>query len=444
MTRSIRSLFPVLVTVGVQAASGGEGRGASASPAGPQLRNPDFSEIDPGTGAPRAWRVADWSPEAQRGAVTLRTVPDDGVPGGKAAEIAYEGRGSNLVVYQEVEGTAGHDCRVSVRCKPPHGKQASVSAVNLLGSEILQYPKSTPHTGNGEWQTLELQFPVDPRSQRTRLILRTNGETRFATVSLAAEPGGIDVKQEPSNERELRETKAAAQDEATAADELRKSRMGPAELAWERVLEENLGPFYLPRYKEAKAKGSETAWDYVTDDPALPRILLIGDSISRGYTVTVRRALAGKVNVHRAPANCGPTTQGLKLLDVWLGDGAWDLVHFNFGVHDRQSDVEEYAERLEAIVERLKATGAKLVWASSTPLSSGAEGTFTPGTMVPLNEAAARVMARHGVSVNDLYSVAKPALADVQTPDGCHFNAGGYRLLGGAVAARILQELGRE
>lgn len=271
-------------------------------------------------------------------------------------------------------------------------------------------------------------------------------------VGVQAAPGGPatgatdDVKQEPSNARELREAKAeaAAQADATAADQLRKSRMGPEELAWERVLEENLGPFYLPRYKEAKAKGRETAWDYVEDDPALPRSLLIGDSISRGYTVTVRHALAGKVNVHRAPANCGPTTQGLKRLDVWLGDGAWDLIHFNFGVHDRRSKVEEYTERLGTIAERLKERGAKLVWASSTPLSSGAEGKFTPGMMLPLNEAAAQVMGRHGIPVNDLHAVAKPVLADIQTSDGCHFNTEGYRLLGGAVAARILKELGRE
>ena len=47
-----------------------------------------------------------------------------------------------------------------------------------------------------------------------------------------------------------------------------------------------------------------------------------------------RKALAGKANVHRAPTNCGPTIRGLEGLDQWLGDGRWDVIHFNWGLHD--------------------------------------------------------------------------------------------------------------
>ena len=104
------------------------------------------------------------------------------------------------------------------------------------------------------------------------------------------------------------------------------------------------------------------------DDSKLPRVLLIGDSISRGYTMATRTALAGKANIHRAPENCGPTSNGLKKLDVWLGDGKWDVIHFNFGIHDRATPPAQYEERLEKIVARLQKTGAKLVWASTTPI----------------------------------------------------------------------------
>src|SRR5688572_8105941 len=72
----------------------------------------------------------------------------------------------------------------------------------------------------------------------------------------------------------------------------------------------------------------------VQDDPALPRVLLIGDSISIGYTVPTRERLAGKANVHRPGVNCGPTTRGVENLDKWLGDKKWDVIHFNFGLHD--------------------------------------------------------------------------------------------------------------
>ena len=41
----------------------------------------------------------------------------------------------------------------------------------------------------------------------------------------------------------------------------------------------------------------------IQDTPGLPRVLLIGDSISIGYTLPVRRLLAGKANVHRIAVN---------------------------------------------------------------------------------------------------------------------------------------------
>ena len=140
---------------------------------------------------------------------------------------------------------------------------------------------------------------------------------------------------EPSNAQEAAEKKAA--EDKAIADKFAawKATLSPQQQAWETLLEQNLGGFYLPLYQREKVRGSVSAWDYVPDDPSLPRVLLIGDSVSRGYTLAARKALAGKANVHRAPENCGPTANGLKKLDIWLGDGKWDVIHFNFGIHDR-------------------------------------------------------------------------------------------------------------
>ena len=239
--------------------------------------------------------------------------------------------------------------------------------------------------------------------------------------------------------RAVAEEKKPAYD--LAADEARKARMAPEELAWEKTLEGNLGSFYLPLYKQAKLKGSVTAWDYVKDDPRLPRVLLIGDSISRGYTLAVRRALAGKANVHRAPANCGPTTMGLQKLPVWLGEGKWDIIHFNFGIHDRNSKPEDYQQHLEQLVAKLRTSGAKPVWASSTPLSGKMIKTTHEDPLVKLNEVAAAVMKKHGIAFDDLHSVATPIVATMQGEDGCHFNEAGYDVLGKAVAACLLSQL---
>jgi acyl-CoA thioesterase-1 len=159
--------------------------------------------------------------------------------------------------------------------------------------------------------------------------------------------------------------------------------------------------------------------------------------VSRGYTQSVRRALAGKANVHRAPANCGPTSLGLRKLDVWLGNGKWDLIHFNFGIHDRNTPIAEYSQRLEQLVERMKKTGAKLVWASTTPIPDVPEKKQTAASIVERNEAAAQIMQKHGVSIDDLFTAVTPHLAEMQNANDVHFNGAGYEFLGQQVGKAI-------
>ncbi|MCA9083978.1 MAG: SGNH/GDSL hydrolase family protein [Planctomycetaceae bacterium] len=217
--------------------------------------------------------------------------------------------------------------------------------------------------------------------------------------------------------------------------------LSPAEQAWERVLQENLGSFYLPIHKRQKVAGQSNAWDFVKDDPQLPRVLLIGDSVSRGYTQSVRRTLAGKANVHRAPANCGPVSLGQKKIDVWLGDGKWDVIHFNFGIHDRNTPVADYSKKLEQLVEQMQKTGARLVWASTTPIPDDAAKRQTAASIVERNKAAEDIMAKYGVVTDDLFSAVTPHLDTMQNLNDVHFNAAGYDFLGGKVAEAITEVL---
>ncbi|NBV78810.1 MAG: SGNH/GDSL hydrolase family protein [Verrucomicrobia bacterium] len=259
----------------------------------------------------------------------------------------------------------------------------------------------------------------------------------------AAEP----AKLEPTNAAEAaaKETaaKKAAQDAAIDAKYFALvAKLSPAEQAWEKVLQENLGNgFYLPAHKRDKLAGRSTAWDFVQDDPKLPRVLLIGDSVSRGYTLPTRKALVGVANVHRAPANCGPTASGLKNLDVWLGDGKWDLIHFNFGIHDRGTPLKDYSARLEQIAERLQKTGAKVIWATTTPIPDVPAQKQTAASIVERNAAALAIMQRRQIPVDDLFAAITPQLAKLQNPNDVHFTAEGYDFLGGQVAAAIRQAL---
>jgi|GEM_PF-971753 lysophospholipase L1-like esterase len=421
----------------------------TAGPARPSLlKNGGFEEVSAKTGSPVGWRPADWSAADRRGAIKVVSETTDPPEGKAYARIEAEGAGTNLIMQQDVKSPAPGKYVLRLKCRAEAGKYAYASAVGISSGKNLVY-KNTPRVTDSEaWTQQELAFEMPPGVQYLRTLLRGNGNAAFDDVSLIlvekASGSVADTRQEPSNTKALEQKNAMGLTPAVAEfDEARKAKMSPAELAWEHVLEKSLGSFYLPRYKEVKAKRGTTAWDYVTDVPGLPRVLLIGDSISRGYTVATRKAVAGKVNLHRAPANCGSTAVGLKHLDLWLGDGNWDLIHFNFGIHDQHSKPADYGKRLEQITDRLKKTGAKLVFASSTPLPEGGEK-YRHGACKRLNAVAAEIMARHNIPINDLYGAMLPVLDTYQNPGDCHFGGDGYVFMGGLVAKRILAELGVE
>ncbi len=229
-------------------------------------------------------------------------------------------------------------------------------------------------------------------------------------------------------------------------------------------------PAPAPSNPEAGSK-AETAKDpgwAFQPDANLPNVLLLGDSISIGYTLEVRKRLAGKANVFRAMdahgrkvMNCNGTTFGLARLDSWLGDRKWDVIHFNWGLHDLkhvdpkkggqpssratdpvQAPLPKYTANLEALVKRLKATGAKLIFATTTPVPAGCTNPLRePEAPARYNEAALAIMKTHGVRVNDLYAFALPRLEKIQLPKNVHFTPEGSEQLAGEVAAAIEAEL---
>jgi acyl-CoA thioesterase-1 len=184
----------------------------------------------------------------------------------------------------------------------------------------------------------------------------------------------------------------------------------------------------------------------ITDRPGLPRVLLIGDSISIGYTLPTRELLKDKVNVHRIPTNGATTAVGLQHIDKWLGDGKWDVIHFNWGLHDvkvmddgkHQVPIEAYEANLRKLVTRMKQTGAKLIWASTTPVPEGKLSPLRhPGDEVAFNAVALKVMTDEGVAVDDLHAFCVPRLAEIQLKANVHFTTQGYAALAKQVAKAV-------
>ena len=211
---------------------------------------------------------------------------------------------------------------------------------------------------------------------------------------------------------------------------------------WEMALQNQLGPYYFPRYLRERIKPNNdnyNGWEYVLDNPNLPRLLLIGDSISRSYTRTVRELLKGVVNFHRAPANCGSTTNGLKNMDVWLGKKPWDIIVFNFGIHDSNHSLDNFPANLQKVVNKLKITGAKLMWVRTTPVYDKVTGL---NKSQRVNEIADSVMHVNNIKESDIATsiMAVPDFKNLYT-DGTHFKEEGVAVLAKTVSSSIKEVL---
>ena len=217
---------------------------------------------------------------------------------------------------------------------------------------------------------------------------------------------------------------------------------------------------YVPEAGSVELKEKSKKKKARKNDASLPMVLMIGDSISLGYTGGVRTSLAGKANVLHNPGNSQGTTHTLNQLDEWLAMQDWDVIHFNLGLHDLkrvkvagtaensndpndpyQADIATYTKNLERIVTKLKATDAKLIFATTTPFPSGVRPYRDPADAKIYNAAALKIMQAHAIPVNDLHALVLPDLDTLQKPNNVHFQKAGSAKMAAQVAAYIDQSL---
>ena len=192
-------------------------------------------------------------------------------------------------------------------------------------------------------------------------------------------------------------------------------------------------------------------------EEGLPKVLILGDSISIGYFPVVKQTLQGEASVSRPNTNCGDTPRGLAGINKWLGDTKWDVIHFNWGLWDlcyrhpesknqgNRDKVngklsvtpEDYEKNLNALVDRLQKTGASLIWASTTVVPEGEAGRFV-GDDVKYNAIAAKVMAERGITINDLHATSAAFDPSLFTkPGDVHFKKAGSEKLAAEVVRSI-------
>jgi lysophospholipase L1-like esterase len=204
-----------------------------------------------------------------------------------------------------------------------------------------------------------------------------------------------------------------------------------------------------------------SAFGQETPKPALPKVVLLGDSIREGYAPFVAELLVGKATVVTPKENGRDTGTLLKNLDKWAIQEHPDVIHFNCGIHDTKlikatgkNNVlpGQYETNLREIVKRLRAeTKAKIVFALSTPLMDERSEEYWKtrsyrlinASVTEYNQIALRVMKELDVPVNDLpAALGNPAeVARLHDAGGIHFTKEGSQKLSAAVESIVTRYL---
>jgi lysophospholipase L1-like esterase len=180
---------------------------------------------------------------------------------------------------------------------------------------------------------------------------------------------------------------------------------------------------------------------------ALPRVLLIGDSICMGYYDGVANALHGKAYVARmaTSASVGDTAL-LDQVRMILSQYRIDIIHLNVGLHGWDYTEAEYRTHLPDLLGLIKrkAPTATLIWAMTTPWRKPAPDTrefhANNERVKARNKIAAELMARRKIDTDDLFGliVNHP---EYWSADGVHSNGEGQAVEAEQVAACIKKAL---
>jgi lysophospholipase L1-like esterase len=182
--------------------------------------------------------------------------------------------------------------------------------------------------------------------------------------------------------------------------------------------------------------------------PGLPNVLLVGDSITRGYYPATVKQLSGVANVYlfATSASSGDARLPLQLRDYFSMTGlSFAVIHFNNGMHGWGYTEPQYATALPGMIAALRAASphATLVWASTTPvLHDSTKGESTNARIDERNRSAAACMAREGIPTDDQHAL---MLKHPEMHSGdVHFTTEGSAFQAVQVAARIREALPKQ
>jgi lysophospholipase L1-like esterase len=192
------------------------------------------------------------------------------------------------------------------------------------------------------------------------------------------------------------------------------------------------------------------------DDSQAKSALILGDSISLGYTPFVQ--LSGYEFEH-AKANDGDdenslnSAYGLNRLSDWLAQKPhWDLITFNFGIHDMKlvdgqanETLSNYKANLRTIATRLLLATPNVVFIKTVVLPKNAPGYNTDEVALEYAQAAEDVMNELNIPMIDLHTKSAEIIherIDAELENNVHFTEIGSQHLAEFINEELKKVLG--
>ena len=183
------------------------------------------------------------------------------------------------------------------------------------------------------------------------------------------------------------------------------------------------------------------SWCDHTEKTDLPRVLLVGDSITRAYQEKVRKLLDGKFYVDYIATSYSVDQKFyVELVKDFAADSDYAVIHFNHGLHGLHMTDKVYGEGVEKLLAEI-GKNRKVILANSTLVKEENNERIdyrTTGIVLRRNRVIEIIAQRNGYKLNDLYSVSANIPNEYRSPDGTHYEDKGSERLAEAVAKSVL------
>jgi hypothetical protein len=186
-----------------------------------------------------------------------------------------------------------------------------------------------------------------------------------------------------------------------------------------------------------KQKKERTEWLRIwceNTDSELPRIALIGDSITEQTFNVVKRELQGILNVDFLTTSYSILSPAyFTIIEKFMEDSCYDIVYYNYGLHAHDVSADEYENAYRLVLKKLLIHSKVIIGLTTTVLDKndlGKESERWSDVIIERNIRAQKLANEFNITIDDLYSISKKLGREGKNPDGVHFNEYGIEKIG--------------